>query len=593
MTSPIQDGLDAVHAAVSALEGGEVADYIPELAKAVPEWFGIAIATTDGAVYEVGHSRVPFTIQSVSKPFAYGLALADHGTEEVLRRVGVEPTGDAFNAIVIDQDTRRPFNPMVNAGAIVTTGLVEGSDRDDRFSRISESLGKFAGRRLSMDESVYASESSTGDRNRAIGYFMRNFGMVDDVDGALDVYFKQCSVLVTCRDLAVMAATLAAGGRNPLTGARALDRAHVGNVLSVMSTCGMYDFAGEWTYTVGLPAKSGVSGGVIAVLPGHLGIGVFSPRLDERGNSVRGVAACQELSRRFELHQFRPATSQPDVVKRRYRGDTVRSARQRTPEESAILDRDGRRVRVLELQGDLTFASMERLVRMVLAEPEGSQYVIVEGSRVAAVDGVAWQLLESLDRTIRDRGGTFIVAGLDTAGHGLRALPDIDAALEWCEDDLLGRAGPGTLPVTVTLAQQDLLSGLDADELHALSSIAEEVRLRAGEIVFREGEAADALYFVSAGRVSVRVGLYGAHGRRVAAFGPGLPFGELGLLGERKRTATVVADEPTTVLRLPFEALRALQGPGRGIETTLSANLARLLAGRLRRATAQIRALSA
>ena len=591
MPSPIQAGLEAVHAAVSRLEGGEVADYIPELAKAVPDWFGIAIATTDGAVYEVGHSRVPFTIQSVSKPFAYGQAIADNGVEEVLRKVGVEPTGDAFNAIVIDQDTRRPFNPMVNAGAIVTTGLVAGADAEERNARIVASLGRFAGRTLSIDEAVYASERATGDRNRAIAYFMRNFSMVDDVESTLDVYFRQCSVLVTCRDLAVMAGTLAAGGRNPVTGARALERGHVGNVLSVMSTCGMYDFAGEWTYTVGLPAKSGVSGGVIAVLPGHLGIGVFAPRLDERGNSVRGIAACQELSRRFELHQFRPPATQPDVVKRRYRGDAVRSARQRTPEESAALDRLGRRVRVLELQGDLAFASTERLVRTVLAEPDGSQYLVVEGSRVGAVDGVAWDLLEDLARTIARRDGHLLLAGLQVNGHDLRAMADLDAALEWCEDDLLGQTS--LPPAGVALADQELLAGLTGAQIAQLARAAEEVRLREGEIVFREGDAADSLYFVASGRVSVRVGLYGGRGRRVAAFGPGLPFGELSLLGEHRRTATVVADEPTVVHKLPFEALRTANGDGPAAEGVVAANLARLLAGRLRRATAQIRALSA
>jgi glutaminase len=282
---------------------GVVATYIPELATADPAWFGISVATVDGLVFEIGDAGRMFSIQSVSKPFVFGQALEDHGREEVLRHVSVEPTGEAFNSIVLDEATNRPYNPMVNAGAIATADLIEGIDYTGRVKRLLALFGRFAGREVVIDNATFLSERATGHRNRAIGHLMLNFGMVKDrVDQTLELYFQQCAVLVSCRDLAVMGATLANGGVNPMTGSRAVKGEYVKDMLSIMMSCGMYDYAGEWAYRVGLPAKSGVSGGVLAVIPGVGGIGVFSPPLDAKGNSVRGVAVCRELSERYGLH---------------------------------------------------------------------------------------------------------------------------------------------------------------------------------------------------------------------------------------------------------------------------------------------------
>jgi glutaminase len=219
--------------------------------------------------------------------------------------VGVEPTGEAFNAIVLDESSNRPFNPMVNAGAIATADLIAGKDFPERVTRMLQMFGRFTGRDVYVDNSVFMSERATGHRNRAIVHLMRNFGMVGEhFEESLELYFQQCSVLVTCHDLAVMGAALANGGVNPVTGVRAIQADFVKDLLSIMLTCGMYDYAGEWAFRVGLPAKSGVAGGVVAVVPGRLGIGIFSPRLDAKGNSVRGVKVCEELSRRFGLHAF-------------------------------------------------------------------------------------------------------------------------------------------------------------------------------------------------------------------------------------------------------------------------------------------------
>jgi glutaminase len=303
--APFRTTLQELHTKHHTNMDGNVADYIPELALADPNWFAISVVTIDGQSFDVGDYQRLFSIQSVSKPFMYGIALEDHGRDEVMRKVGVEPTGEAFNSIVLDESSNRPFNPLVNAGAIATADLVRGKDFADRIKRTLAMFGRYIGREVHIDNAIFLSERTTGHRNRAISHLMLNFGMVsDEIADSLELYFQQCSILVSAHDLAVMGATLANAGTNPVTKERALERQYVKDVLSVMLTCGMYDYAGEWAYRVGLPAKSGVGGGICAVVPGRCGIGVFSPLLDERGNSVRGIRVCEELSQRFGLHAF-------------------------------------------------------------------------------------------------------------------------------------------------------------------------------------------------------------------------------------------------------------------------------------------------
>jgi glutaminase len=278
--------------------------------------FGIAFAALDGDRYSAGDDERPFALQSISKVFAYCLALEDHGRDEVLRHVGVAPSGDAFNSIVFDERSGRPHNPMVNAGAIVTTNLVRGGDHAERLERIVDVARRFAGNPdLDVDRATWTAELQIADQNRATAYLMRSQGMLDgDVEEVLTLYLQQCAIMVTCRDLAIMGATLANGGVNPLSGERVLARERVRDVLSVMFTCGMYDFAGEWAFEIGVPAKSGVSGGILAAVPAKMGIGVHSPGLDEFGNSVRGVRVCREVSERLGLHTF--ADESEDVLLR-------------------------------------------------------------------------------------------------------------------------------------------------------------------------------------------------------------------------------------------------------------------------------------
>lgn len=303
--SPCRALLRELHDKYRDESSGAVADYIPELATADPGGFGITIVTAQGDVYEVGDSSRKFTIQSISKPFVYGLALEERGRDYVLSKVGVEPSGDAFNAIVLDEVSNRPFNPMVNAGAIATADLIPGKDITDRLKLMLKMFSRYVGHDVTIDSSVFLSERATGHRNRAIAHLMLNFGMITGrVDETLELYFQQCSVEVTAKDLAVMGATLANGGVNPLTGERAIDPHHIRDVLSVMYTCGMYDYSGEWAYRIGLPSKSGVGGGIVSVVPGEIGIGVYSPPLDAKGNSVRGIKVCEDLADRLRLHAF-------------------------------------------------------------------------------------------------------------------------------------------------------------------------------------------------------------------------------------------------------------------------------------------------
>jgi glutaminase len=303
--SPLRETLQELHARFKTFDEGQVANYIPELAKANPDWFGISVVSVDGQMVDVGDFEIPFTIQSVSKPFMFGLALEDHGREHVLSRIGVQSIGEAFNSITLDESSNRPFNPMINAGAIAAADLVKGKDFPERVNRMLNMFGRYCGRKVFVDNSVFASERATGHRNRAIGHLMLNFGMVsDNLDETLELYFQQCSIMVTSRDLAMMGATLANRGVNPVTGERAIEEEYVKDLLSVMHTCGMYDYAGEWAYRVGIPAKSGVGGGVVAVVPGQVGIGTFSPRLDSKGNSARGLQVFKELADRYGLHVF-------------------------------------------------------------------------------------------------------------------------------------------------------------------------------------------------------------------------------------------------------------------------------------------------
>jgi glutaminase len=607
--APVEDYLAELHSRVSALTGGKPADYIPELGKANPAHFGIAIATIDGEVYTVGDVEQAFTIQSVSKPFMYGYALNRYGRDAVLKRVGVEPTGEAFNSIVLDEVANRPFNPMVNAGAIAVAELMDGTSPEERIANMLALFGGLAGKQVEIDEAVFLSEQATGHRNRAIAYMMLNTGMIKhDPNEVLDLYFRQCSVNVTTRDLAVMAATLANDGTNPVTGKRVFEAQYVRDVLSVMNSCGMYDYAGEWAYEVGMPAKSGVSGCIIAVIPGQIGIGVFAPPIDSHGNSVRGIRVCQEISKEFELHAFNNRTNVRSVIRREYRGDAVRSNHLRTPDERDVLDREGHKVAVLDAQGVLFFGSTEQLLRRIMQLAAETSYIIVDFKRVHLADASARKLIARAARSLAGGRAELVFAaiaddgplgalprelGAQGQGRPVRVFSDTDAALEWCEDQLLASSSTGGSGTKFALSELDLLKGLSVEDYRLIEPLVKPLVFEKGEVIIREGAEAKLFFVVARGTVSVQIKVPGQNGRkkRVASIGPGLSFGEMALLDGGKRSADIVADEKVICYGLAVDQLEELAAEHPNIMITILGNLTRDFSERLRHANEAISAL--
>ena len=600
--SPVQVYLDRLHARYGGLADGQVATYIPELGKADPAWFGICLATPDGRVYEVGDTRQQFTIQSISKPFTYGLALEDQGHDEVLKRIGVEPSGEAFNSISLTP-AGCPLNPMINAGAIATTSLIAGHSAADRLERLLAVFSLYAGRPLSVDEAVYRSERDTGHRNRAIGHLLRNFEVLtDDPDLALDLYFKQCSILVDCRDLSLIAATLANGGRNPLTGDRAVPHDLVERILSVMTTCGMYDYAGEWLYSVGMPAKSGVGGGILAVLPGQLGIGVFSPALDSHGNSVRGIAVCRDLSRDFNLHFLRVPRTSRSSIRVQYGLSEMSSRRVRSERERAILDSVGDEARVYGLQGDLGFAAAELIVRRIVDASGELDCVIVDFTRAARVEAGVAAMFRDLIVGLGEQGKQLVLVGMQEHSSFLRAIEeqladidqwgrlqtfaDLDPALEFCENRLIEKHGGDVDGRAVTLVEHQVCRGLSPEALARLQSLLQHRRYEVGDLIIRKGERANELFLLMAGEVSVTAALPDGRMKRLSTISGGMAFGELAVLDRSERTADVRADKRVECLVLSADALDRLGAEQPEIKMQILENLLRSvhrMVGRLNR----------
>jgi len=294
----IQAAVDAAYNKYKGLKEGKNADYIPALAKVDPKLFGITVVTADGKVYTAGDVKSEVSIQSISKVFTLALVMDERGPQSIVDNMGVDATGQVFNSIVaVEQDKGSEMNPMVNPGAITATSMVQGSSRDAIWNKILRTYSDFAGRQLSVNREVFKSESDTNQRNRAIAMLMYAYGHIKtDPLQATDIYTEQCSVNVNARDLGVMAATLANAGFNPVTQKQVMRAENVPEVLAVMATAGLYDDSGKWLFRTGLPAKSGVGGGILAVSPGRFGIAVVSPPLDEAGNSVRAQKAIADIS---------------------------------------------------------------------------------------------------------------------------------------------------------------------------------------------------------------------------------------------------------------------------------------------------------
>ena len=422
MHSPIPSYLDEVLQSVAADRTGVLANYIPELAEVDPERLGASIAMVDGELYASGDTDSLFTIQSLSKPFVYALALADRGFERVLDKVGVEPSGEPFNEISLEDSSGRPLNPMINAGAITTHSLVgtETMNPAERMERVISGLSAFAGRSLDVDEAVYSSEIEHAHRNLAIAHMLRSHDILtENPTGVVEGYTRQCSLLVTVQDLAMMAATLANYGIQPVTGEQVVPKTVVRQVLSVMFTCGMYNAAGDWATQVGIPAKSGVGGGIIGAVPGQLGLATFSPRLDVHGNSVRGVSLFERFSSDMGMHVMNIPTVARSAIRANYRIGSGEKITQ-----------------VIQLQGRIRFAGAERVIREIVDTHYMGTRIALDVTRVYSVDEVAQHMLLEIMRRMRHEGYTVYLIDQDDTITNLEALRTMDVAVLGSIDEL-------------------------------------------------------------------------------------------------------------------------------------------------------------
>ncbi|NJK90975.1 MAG: glutaminase A [Blastochloris sp.] len=609
MKSPIERYLEELHQTFSKEKSGTVASYIPELFKANPEWFGICLVTTDGHVYEVGDTRQNFTIQSISKALVYGMALEDNGRAEVLRKVGVEPTGDAFNSISLHPQTGQPANPMINAGAIATTGLVEGKTSRQKINRILNAMSRYVGRSLGIDQEVYRSESETGHRNRAIAHLLRNFNIIEsDPEPALDAYFQQCSISITCRDLGIMAATLANAGLNPVTRDRAVVADYVENILAVMGSCGMYNYAGEWIYKIGMPAKSGVGGGILAVLPGQLGIGIFSPPLDELGNSVRGIKVCEELSHQLDLHMFRSNSNVSSVIRKYFDASAVTSNRLRHSKESSLIQKHGKCIRVYELQGPLIFSTTEVIIRELTVSGPQSRCAILDFKRSLSIDESSCELLLKAWRNFHAQNHCLLFSNSshltllsryfrvnlkETELPDFRMTEDLDYALEWAENDLLSTLAPDQVTeAAIPPEGMALMQGMENGDLKAISLLLKPRSYQKDARIIEVGEPSEEIFFLSQGAVSVVVQRPNGKDYRLATFSPGMSFGEMGVIDQAKRSAIIQADTEVKCLILSKKDFDQLDHTHPQLKIKLLKNLALEFSRNLRKANQEVLVLS-
>jgi len=569
MDSPIQRYLTHIHEEIARIKDGEPASYIPALADVDPDNFGICLATVDGYVYEVGDTREEFTIQSISKPFTYGLALSDRGMAAVDEKIDVEPSGDAYNEISLAEGSGRPSNAMINAGALAATSLVKSAGPYSRSRRILNMFSDFAGRDLAVSERVYKSELAHGHRNKALAYLLRSFNIIEsDPDPVVEDYFRQCSVLVNCRDLSIMAATLANSGTNPLTGEDLLEIGEVERVLSVMTTCGMYDDAGAWMSSVGMPAKSGVAGGILAVLPGQVGLAVYSPPLDAHGTSVRGIETCQRLSDDMELHFVRAGRTGKSAIRAGYDITDSPSGIRRTDEAADVLREHGHRAMVIELNGDLLFAGSESVVRELSGLSDDVEHVILDLRRVDEVAAVALRMLADVREQLTAAGRQLVL--IDGEGTLAASFMEVDgevptfttrsAAVEWSENELIARYGGDLeLPDAVRPSDSPALSSLSEDDAAALEQRMEPKTYDAGDVIRRVGQRFGGVFFIVSGKITTSVP--GPNGTRVklSTLSAGMTFGELALGSENRQETTVKAVGPVKLMVLSADEIVALE----------------------------------
>lgn len=567
MHSPVATYLRRLHAEVSAVREGAVHPVHSTRATIDPDDFGIALATADGYVYEVGTTRREFSLQSISKPLTYALALSDLGSEAVDAKVDLEPSGDPFNEISLDPQTGRPANAMINAGALAVASMIKGAGGRSALQRIEHTYAACAGRPLRRSSLEFRAEMRHGDRNHALAYLLSSVGIIQsNPTAALETYLHQCTVQVTCRDLAVIAGTLANGGTNPVTGQDALPLEAVERVLSVMMTSGMYDDAGDWVSTVGMPAKSGVGGGIIAVLPGQAGLAVYSPPLNPHGNSVRGVAICQRISRDMEMHFVRSARAGRSAIRARHSVDETRSTVRRSEEAQQVLTEHGHRAVLLELSGDLFFAGTESVVRAVAELEESVQLVVLDVRRLDEVGRVARTMLAELGQQLAADGRQLVLVDPDEfltdvlTGAAAANLDTRDQAIAWCESRLLADYGtPPARRALVEVVDSPVLDLLDEDASAKLAAMMQRRSYADGEVIRRVGQRFGGIYFLLSGRIATFGS--GVDGRRrpLSTLTAGMTVGDLALGEEDRQSTTAKADGPVEVMLLDADTIEQLE----------------------------------
>ena len=572
----MQDHLDALHLDVLSNTEGEIAGYAESLTGLDPDQFGIALTTLDGTTYSAGDSDTGFAIQSISKAFTYALALTDSGFEAVDAKIDVEPSGEAFNEISLQAGTGRPANALINAGAIAAASLVNestppGLRASGGIDRIVSAYSRLAGRELGVDDDVLAIERREGDRNLALAHLLRSFGIIDgSAEDTADDYFAACAIEVTARDLSMMAAVLATGGAHPVSGERLLSQTIVSRVLSVMSTCGMYDDAGEWMVRVGLPAKSGVGGGIIAVVPGQVGIAVYSPRLDHHGNSVRGVLACERLSSAFDLHLMRGAQVSHEAVRVMYPITEAPSGVRRQPVAQESLLRQGHRAVVIEVQGDLTFGAAESVLRELVLLPSEVEFVVLDVRRLTDVIAFAQDAMRQIDAAYAEQDRIIVVVDdsgrFDTttgagSGNGPRRLFELRRqAIEWVEEQVLARhCDAPSHAAQVDASDALVLSGLDDAASAGLTTAMTSQQFAKGDVVLRQNQEFRGIFIITRGLVDTTVADAEGDQQRLTVLGPGMSFGEFGLIGDGRHAATVTAVEALDVEVLTADALAEVE----------------------------------
>lgn len=566
MYAPIQKYLDDLRHDLLRVQGGSTDSPNTVLAEQNPNMFGLAMTTSDGFTYSSGDADVPFAIQSISKVFCYGIALQDRGFVFMDSKIDVEPSGSSFNDLSSESGSGRPKNALINIGAIAATAHIIPERGESVFDKILRVLSACAGRSLEIDEGVYQADSEGGAHNRALSWFLSSWGIIEgDPVPAHENYTRQCAVATTAKDLSVMAATLANLGVNPVTGERVFDTKVVQRVLSVMLTCGMYDDSGGWATSVGMPAKSGVGGGIISVLPGQLAVSSFSPPLDEHGSSVRGLAAHRHMSSDLELHFVRTSKAGLSTIRSNETIDKMPSTTRRPEAAEQVLGEYGHLAHVVEVMGDLLFSGVEIVSREIAKFGDDTVCIVLDLSRV---DDVAEVSVRSLSRLARALDSAQIALGvvdpddrltelmvpveMDIAIFGVR-----NEALTWAEDRVLLKFGDEDCFPDEETERPTLLDSITEEYTEVIEKHLIHETYDAGDVIRKIGQRFDGIRFIVSGTVETLAAA--EDGRDVmSVLTAGMSFGELALNEHLKQPFTVRAQTDTEITLLTKQALEEL-----------------------------------